>query len=91
MFATDHSDEGFTLTSAPKPKQDALKDAPNRLFPSTTASANELSLPLVDYLIMLDGLLLSIHATAPDINIGHELWPTFVWLVRQGSFSVDKA
>ncbi|ESU36173.1 Hypothetical protein DHA2_152058 [Giardia duodenalis] len=88
VFATDHSDEGFTLTSAPKPKQDALKDTPNRLFLSTIAPANELSLPLVDYLIMLDGLLLSIHATAPEINISHELLADLCLVSASGAVSL---
>ncbi|EFO62180.1 Hypothetical protein GLP15_3716 [Giardia lamblia P15] len=72
VFATNHNERGFTLTSIPTPKQDASKEDPNWPFLSTNTLAIELSLPFIDYLIMLDGLLLSIHASAPEVGVNSE-------------------
>ena len=72
VFVSNHSEKSSATTPVPTSKQES-KDEPNMLFLSTNTLARELSLPLVEYIVMLDGLFLSIHASAPGINISHEI------------------
>lgn len=72
VFVSNHSEKSSATTPVPTSKQES-KDEPNMLFLSTNTLAKELSLPLVEYIVMLDGLFLSIHASAPGINISHEI------------------
>lgn len=73
MFASDHDEKNSVLTSAPTPRPEMPREEPDIPLLSINTPPNELSLPLTEYLIMLDGLLLSMHAITPEINIDTEL------------------
>lgn len=73
VFSSDSNEKSSALASTSMSKADIPREESNTLLLSINSSTKELSLPLIEYLIMLDGLILSMHATISEINITTDL------------------